>query len=51
MEAVDEFRSKDILLIDTPGFSASDFESARDLAGCLSQMNPKETPPGACPPR
>jgi flagellar biosynthesis protein FlhF len=42
LEAVDEFRSKDMLLIDTPGFSAGEFDSARDLAGCLSQLNPKQ---------
>ncbi|MBZ5610074.1 MAG: hypothetical protein LAP38_17565 [Acidobacteriia bacterium] len=42
LEAVDEFRGKDMLLIDTPGFGSNDFESARDLAGCFSEMSPKE---------
>lgn len=41
-DAVDEFRSKDILLIDTPGFGSNDLDTARDLAGCLAQMSATE---------
>ncbi len=42
IEAVDQFRAKNLLLIDTPGFSGNDFEGARDLAGYLSKLIPKE---------
>jgi flagellar biosynthesis protein FlhF len=42
IEAIDEFRNKDILLIDTPGFSRNDTEGARDLADFLSAMSSKE---------
>ena len=42
IEAVDEFRSKDVLLIDTPGFSFQDFEFAGDLIQFLRQMTSKE---------
>ena len=42
LEAVDEFRNKNVLLIDTPGYGARDWEWARDLAGVLSQIRHKE---------
>jgi len=42
IEAVEEFRSKDVLLIDTPGFSFNDFEFAGDLIQFLRQMTSKE---------
>lgn len=42
IEAVDEYRGKDILLIDTPGFSRGDFEAARDLIRFLSHVPQKE---------
>jgi len=42
IEAVDEFRSKNVLLIDTPGYSGNDFEGARDLSGFLARLNHKE---------
>lgn len=42
IEAVGEFRTKDILLVDTPGFGRDDFEAARDLIQFLAHMTPKE---------
>jgi len=42
IEAMDEFRGKDVLLIDTPGFSRDDFEFAGDLIRFLRQMASKE---------
>ena len=42
IEAVDECRAKDVLLIDTPGFSHSEFEFAGDLMRFLAQMTSKE---------
>ena len=42
IEAVDEFRGKDILLIDTPGFSRNDFDAARNLIRFLTQVPQKE---------
>jgi len=40
--AVDEYRNKNLLLIDTPGFSTNDLEDARDLSGFLGRLAPKE---------
>src|SRR5579871_5711904 len=42
IEAVEEFRGKDVLLIDTPGFSRDDFECAADLTRFLGQMGSKQ---------
>lgn len=42
IEAVDEFRGKDVLIIDTPGFSRDDFEFAGDLIRFLRQITSKE---------
>ena len=42
IESIDECRGKDILLIDTPGFSSSDFEFSGDLIRFLRQMAAKE---------
>jgi len=42
IEAVEEFRSKNVLLIDTPGFSGNDFGGARDLSSFLARLNHKE---------
>jgi len=42
IEAIDEFRSKDVLLVDTPGFGRQDFELAGDLIRFLRQMPSKE---------
>ena len=42
IEAVEEFRSKSVLLIDMPGYSSADIEAARDLAGYLSKLTPRE---------
>jgi flagellar biosynthesis protein FlhF len=40
--AVDEYRGKNLLLIDTPGLSAGDFDDARDLSGFLGRLDAKE---------
>jgi flagellar biosynthesis protein FlhF len=42
MEAVDEFRNKHVLLIDTPGYGPSDIAWARDLASVLAELKQKE---------
>jgi flagellar biosynthesis protein FlhF len=42
IEAIDEFRTKDILLIDTPGYGSKDLEGLHELAAFFSQMSPKE---------
>lgn len=42
IEAVDEFRNKNCLLIDTPGYSAHELDNASDLTGFLAQLTPKE---------
>ena len=42
IEAVEEFRAKNVLLIDTPGYSGNEWEGARDLCGFLSRLNHKE---------
>ena len=42
IEALDEYRGKDVLLIDTPGYGRRDFEAAADLIRFLKQMNSKE---------
>jgi flagellar biosynthesis protein FlhF len=42
MEAVDEFRNKHVLLIDTPGYGPSDIAWARDLASVLAELKHKE---------
>ena len=42
IEAVEEYRSKNLLLIDTPGYSGNDLESSRDLSGYLAKLSPKE---------
>jgi flagellar biosynthesis protein FlhF len=42
MEAVDEFRNKHVLLIDTPGYGHGDWEWARDLARVIAQVKNKE---------
>ena len=42
IEAVEEHRGRNVLLIDTPGYSGNDFEGARDLSGFLARLNHKE---------
>jgi flagellar biosynthesis protein FlhF len=42
MEAIDEFRNKHVLLIDTPGYGPLDWDWARDLASILAQLKQKE---------
>lgn len=43
IQAVDEFQSKNFLLVDTPGYSIGDFDSSRDLTAVLGRMERKET--------
>ena len=43
VQAVDEFRSKNFLLVDTPGCSARDMDNSRDLCGVLAGISQKET--------
>jgi len=42
LDAVDEFRSKSLLLVDTPGYGFRDGDSSRDLSACLARMERKE---------
>jgi flagellar biosynthesis protein FlhF len=42
VEAIEEFRGKNVLLIDTPGYGHGDWEWARDLARVLAQLKHKE---------
>lgn len=42
IDAVEEFRGKNTLLVDTPGYSGNDFEGARDLSAFLAQLKDKE---------
>lgn len=41
-EAVQEFRNKSVLLIDTPGYGLADWEFARDLVKVFAQLKNKE---------
>jgi flagellar biosynthesis protein FlhF len=41
-EAIDEFRSKHVLLIDTPGYGHADWEWAHDMAVVLAELKNKE---------
>jgi flagellar biosynthesis protein FlhF len=41
-EAIDEFRSKHVLLIDTPGYGHADWEWAHDMAVVLAGLKNKE---------
>lgn len=42
LDAVEEYRTKNFLLIDTPGLAAADADAATDLAGCLRNIPRKE---------
>jgi len=42
VEAMEEFRNKNVLLIDTPGYGHGDWEYARDLARLLAPLKNKE---------
>ena len=42
IEAVEEYRAKNVLLIDTPGYSGNDFDGSRDLSGFLARLSNKE---------
>jgi flagellar biosynthesis protein FlhF len=42
-EAVDEFQSKDVLLVDTPGYGFPEVDAAREMAAALARMKPTET--------
>ncbi len=41
-EALREFRSKNVILVDTPGYGGRDFEGAHDISSCLASVSPKE---------
>jgi flagellar biosynthesis protein FlhF len=40
-EALEEFRGKNVILIDTPGYAIRDFDGASDIAGCLARASHK----------
>lgn len=40
--AIEEFRAKNILLVDTPGYGTRDFEGADDISNCLGRVARKE---------
>ena len=42
LDALTESRSKECVLIDTPGYSAADIEAARDLATVLERAAPRD---------
>ena len=41
-EALEEFRGKNIILVDTPGYSRAEMDGASDLAACLSRVSNKQ---------
>jgi len=41
-EALEEFRGKNALLIDTPGYASRDFDGASDIASCLARATQKQ---------
>jgi flagellar biosynthesis protein FlhF len=42
-QAIEEFRGRNFLLIDTPGFSRGDIDGIQDLAGVINRLDQKET--------
>lgn len=42
MEAVDEFQSKDVLLVDTPGYSIAETDATQEMAAALAALHSKE---------
>ena len=42
-EALEEFRGKNVILIDTPGYASRDFDGASDIADCLVPASHKHT--------
>ena len=44
IEAIEEFRNKNVLLIDTPGYSISELDSARDLADFSASGRERDAP-------
>ena len=40
--ALKEFRTKEVVLVDTPGYGSRDLEGAYDLSCCLAAASPKE---------
>jgi len=42
-EAIEESRGKNVILIDTPGYSAAEIDSAQDVLACLRRIEQKET--------
>jgi flagellar biosynthesis protein FlhF len=41
-EAVEESRNKSVVLVDTPGYSPSEIEHAKEIAGCLERIPNKQ---------
>jgi len=41
--AVDDARGKSVVLVDTPGYSPAEMESAKEIASCLERMSNKQT--------
>jgi flagellar biosynthesis protein FlhF len=41
-EAVEESRNKSVVLVDTPGYSPSEIEHAKEIAGCLERVPNKQ---------
>jgi len=42
VEALREFRTKNVILVDTPGYGGRDFEGAQDISRCLASAVLKE---------
>lgn len=43
LSAVDESRNKNtVMLVDTPGYSAGEMESAQEIAGCIEKLSNKQ---------
>lgn len=40
--AMEEFRAKHVVLVDTPGYGPRDFESASDISSCIGRISRKE---------
>lgn len=43
LAAIEEFRGKNIILVDTPGFGSREFETAAEVSACLARVNRRET--------
>jgi flagellar biosynthesis protein FlhF len=40
--AVEEYRNKGVVLVDTPGYSPAELDSANEIAGCLQRVSNKQ---------